>query len=267
MTHANTLTEADVLALLKEYGAYLDDLHVVYASGKHGCQYINKDAVLPHVAVVSRLCEELARRTVHLEPEVVVGPVAGAVALAQWLAHHLSALLGRTVLAVYADRRHEEYEMVYQEHTQLLTLADTLMAEWPKGAEERTRAADALRRFVAAVRARPTLQDTFVLKRGYDVLAAEKRVLVVEDVINTGGSIRGVAIAAACAGAEIVGGCCLVNRGGQTAETLRFPAFIALLHMKMDAWDEHELPDWLRDRPIATHVGKGRASLAKKGAR
>lgn len=260
------LTEEGIQEILVRRQAVLTDVHVVYTSGKHGEAYVNKDVVLPHVADTSALCKELAYRVRHLVPEVVVAPVAGAIALSQSLAHHLSRLLHRKVLAVYADRRVMEHEAVQRERDELLRLTGLLTDAWSMGDAERIAAARALEVYAATVRVRPKQADEFVLKRGYDKLVFERRALIVEDIVNTGGSIRETAIATGMAGAEIVGACCLVNRGGQTAEMLGFRELISLLNVQMDAWDEHEMPDWLRDRPITTEVGKGKEYLAKKAS-
>jgi len=243
------LTEKDVEEILQRRKAVLTGLHVVYTSGKHGDAYVNKDAVLPYVTDTSRLCEEIAHRTKHLRPEVVVGPVAGAVALSHWLAYHLSIPTGQEVLAVYADRVTEE---------------PTLRAD-----RDRFMNVDSpseLGRLKDEIRARPPHKDSFVLKRGYDKLVEGKRTFVIEDVINTGMSLRGSVAAVRAAGGLVIGGGALVNRGKETANSLDIPELITLLNVEMSAWEEHEMPDWLRNRPITTEVGKGREYLAKKGS-
>lgn len=99
------LSYAQAEKFLLSVGALHKDGHFVYTSGKHGDTYLNKDAIYPHTELVSKICRELARLCLDLNPDVVVGPVAGGVVLSQWLAFHLSDLGWQEVLSVYADKR------------------------------------------------------------------------------------------------------------------------------------------------------------------
>ncbi len=57
----------------------------------------------------------------------------------------------------------------------------------------------------------------FVLRRGFEIEPAT-RCLMVEDVVTTGLSSRECIAAARKAGADVVGGCCLVDRSGGKAD-------------------------------------------------
>lgn len=121
---------------------------------------------------------------------------------------------------------------------------------------------------VAVYAERSTDDDTFVFNRGYAQDIPGKRVLVVEDVLTTGGSARKVIEAVREAGGEVVGLGALCNRGGVTvADAGNPPELFALLNVTMDAWDEAECPLCARGVPINTEVGKGKEYLAKKAAR
>jgi len=108
--------------------------------------------------------------------------------------------------------------------------------------------------------------DDFVVKRGYDELISGKRGIVVEDVLNTGGSVKKVIRATRLAGATLLGVGALVNRGGITAEQLDIPVLHALLNVQMNAWDEADCPLCKAGVAINTQVGKGREYLAKREA-
>jgi orotate phosphoribosyltransferase len=95
------------LSTLTEVGAVLHDTHVIYTSGRHGSSYINKDAIYPHTALISQLCKEIATHFKGHEIDVVLAPAIGGVILSQWVAHHLSALLHRDILSVYAEKTTE----------------------------------------------------------------------------------------------------------------------------------------------------------------
>lgn len=97
------MSDENVLATLARVGALITGDHLVYTSGRHGSSYVNKDALYPHTAATSEVCARIAERFAAAGVEVVAGPTVGGVIMAQWTAHHLSALTGREVLAVYAE--------------------------------------------------------------------------------------------------------------------------------------------------------------------
>ena len=108
-------------------------------------------------------------------------------------------------------------------------------------------------------------EDDFVIKRGYDKLVRGQKVLVVEDLLTTGGSVRKVVRAVRSIGGDIVGVGVLCNRGGVTRIDIGdVPQLLALLDIKMDAWSEADCPLCKQNVPINTDVGHGRAYLARK---
>ncbi len=42
------LDEQEVLQFFGKIGVVITDSHIVYTSGKHGAEYVNKDAIYPH---------------------------------------------------------------------------------------------------------------------------------------------------------------------------------------------------------------------------
>jgi orotate phosphoribosyltransferase len=109
--------------------------------------------------------------------------------------------------------------------------------------------------------------ENFIIKRGYDKLSAGKKVLVVEDLLTTGGSVKKVIDAARGIGADIVGLAVLCNRGGVTAKDVSDPPeLFSLVNVKLDAWDEADCPMCAKNVPINTDVAHGRQYLAKKKA-
>ncbi|MFH1067408.1 MAG: phosphoribosyltransferase family protein [bacterium] len=109
--------------------------------------------------------------------------------------------------------------------------------------------------------------EGFVIKRGYDKLISGKKVLVVEDVLTTGGSAKKVIEAARAIGGQIVALAVLCNRGGITPEELGgVPKLFSLVNVKLDAWDEKDCPLCAKGAPINTNVGKGREYLSRKKA-
>ncbi len=107
--------------------------------------------------------------------------------------------------------------------------------------------------------------DAFVIKRGYDKIVAGKNVLVVEDVLTTGGSAKKVVEATRALGGNVIGLGVLCNRGGITPRDVAdVPKLTALVNVTLDAWDEADCPLCGQDVPINTDVGKGREFLAHK---
>lgn len=100
------------------------------------------------------------------------------------------------------------------------------------------------------------------LRRGYDKLVRGRRVLVVEDILNTGGSVAQAIDAVRAAGGEVVSVAALVNRGAVTAEQLGVPALAALVAIDLDSWTASECPLCRDGVAVNTDVGKGREFLA-----
>lgn len=211
------MSEQHILDLLAQVGAIVTDSHLVYTSGRHGSTYVNKDALYPHTAGISTVCERIAQEFAPADVEVVAGPTVGGVIMAQWTAHHLTARYGHEVLAVYAE-------------------------EDGTGDERRR-----------------------VFRRGYDSLVAGRRVLVVEDILTTGGSARMVVEAVGAAGGEVVGVGALVNRGGVTAAQIGAPELYCLAAVPLESYEADACPLCAAGVPVNTRVGKGAAFLASRG--
>lgn len=76
-------------------------------------------------------------------------------------------------------------------------------------------------------------QGAMTFRRGFDI-PAESKVLVVEDVVTTGGSVAEVVDLVRAAGAEVVGVTSLIDRGGEK----RFDApYFPLLRLEVESWD------------------------------
>jgi orotate phosphoribosyltransferase len=85
------------------------------------------------------------------------------------------------------------------------------------------------------------------LRRGFS-LAPSDRVLVVEDVITTGGSTRDTVDVATTAGAHVLGAGAIIDRGSGPAR-LNVPLF-ALVQLDVPAWEPDACPLCARGEPI-----------------
>lgn len=106
-----------------------------------------------------------------------------------------------------------------------------------------------------------SLRGRFVLRRGYDKLAAGKRVLVVDDIVNTGLSLRETATAVHDAGGQVIGAACLVSRGNVDAAGLGVERFAFLLEYQIPAWPAEDCQLCRDGVPINTHYAHGREYL------
>ena len=109
--------------------------------------------------------------------------------------------------------------------------------------------------------------DGFVIKRGYDELIKGKNVLVVEDLVTTGSSLRKVIGAARIVGANVQAAVAVCNRGAVTREMVgEPPVFKSLLTVHLDQWPAAECDLCKQGIPINTDVGHGKEFLAKNAS-
>lgn len=225
------MEKEDVLAILERNQAVIRDSHVVYTSGKHGSAYVNKDGLYPHSADTSKICKAIAEEFMEDDVEVVIAPAVGGVILSQWVSFHLSALTGYEVLGVYAE--HEE---------QLVRSTRIPLLEGEKLIVRKT---------------------TFITNRGYVNLIPGKRVLVVEDILTTGGSAKAVIEATRIVGGEVIGLGVICNRGGVKPEDVgNVPKLFSLIDVRLEAYAESECPLCKAGVPINIEVGKGKEYLS-----
>jgi orotate phosphoribosyltransferase len=86
-----------------------------------------------------------------------------------------------------------------------------------------------------------------MLRRGF-VLGENERVLVIEDVLTTGGSTRETMQVATAAGGHVVGAASIVDRSGGKAE-LSVP-FYALLEVDLPTYEPDSCPLCARGLPV-----------------
>lgn len=246
------MKEQEVLSALGKVGAVIADSHIVYTSGKHGTAYINKDAVYPHTKVTSDLCRAIAEQFANDNVEVVVAPEKGGIILSQWVAFHLSEITGREVLGIYAEKN--ERSVIKSDAG--ISHNVSVGYQTPGDVES----------FNLEIGEELIVRDgNFVFNRGYGKNVAGKNVLVVEDVLTTGGSAKKVVETTRVLGSNIVGLGVLCNRGGITPQDVADPPkLFALVNVKLDAWNEADCPLCKANVPINTEVGKGKQYLAQK---
>jgi orotate phosphoribosyltransferase len=86
------------------------------------------------------------------------------------------------------------------------------------------------------------------LRRGF-ALAAGEKVLVVEDVVTTGGSTRETMEVARAAGAQVVGAAAIIDRSGGQQQRIDVP-FIALATLSLPTYEQAACPLCLAGQPV-----------------
>lgn len=169
------MTAQEVIQIFRDAGALLEG-HFLYASGRHGWQFLQAARVLQHPQYTERLCAGIAERFAGAAIDLVVGPATGGIILAYETARHLKCR------AAFTEKDG---------------------------------------------------QGGMILKRGV-VLKPNTQVLVVEDVITTGGSVQKSIDHLKQRGARIAGVAVLIDRSAGEA---RFDErFEALARLDMESW-------------------------------
>jgi orotate phosphoribosyltransferase len=81
-----------------------------------------------------------------------------------------------------------------------------------------------------------------------------RRVVAVEDITTSGGSVGAVVDLARAAGATVIGVSTIWNRGPATAERLRIPQFHVLVNEPVETWEAPAHPRW-GELPLVSDVG------------
>ncbi len=91
------------------------------------------------------------------------------------------------------------------------------------------------------------IEGKMKFRRGFRI-SVDDKVLIVEDINSTGGSIKEVIEQVKKYGAEIAGIGCLVDRSNGKSE-FGYP-FKPLVTMNVEAYSENEMPEWLLKIPV-----------------
>ena len=92
------------------------------------------------------------------------------------------------------------------------------------------------------------------LRRGFEIKKGE-RVLVVEDVVTTGGSVEEIIKLVQDAEAKLIGVGCIVDRSNGKAQ---FDAkFYSAIEMEVQTYSADAVPEWLAGIPIAKPGSRG----------
>lgn len=189
--------------MLKKSGAVVENSHFVYASGKHGDVYVNKDKLFLYPDYISKISKGLS--DLYSEPiDAVIGPVTGGMILASWTAFHTSKKAGKPIMSVYADK---------------------------------------------------IGNNNFVISRGYDEQIRGKKVLIVEDILTTGSSIKKVIKILKKLNVKIVGVSAIVNRGNVKSTDILDIKVRSLINIDLKSYNPKVCPYCKDGVPINESLG------------
>ena len=101
-----------------------------------------------------------------------------------------------------------------------------------------------------------------IFTRGYDQYVKDgKRVLIVEDIITTGGSILKTIEAVKNIGGNIVGACAMVNKNSNLDKSIFGVPFDTLAESFVETYEANVCPLCQSNTPINTNVGHGKKYL------
>ncbi|MBY0551792.1 MAG: hypothetical protein K2W95_31200 [Candidatus Obscuribacterales bacterium] len=108
-------------------------------------------------------------------------------------------------------------------------------------------------------------EAAFVFKRGYDKFISGKNVLIVDDIANSGGTLKKFIQVVKAAGGNVVAAAVLVNRNPKnvTADFLG-AAFHSLADLEFPAYDAADCPLCRQGVAVNTTVGHGKEFVDKR---
>jgi orotate phosphoribosyltransferase len=202
-----------LLETFQAYGIVIRNDHFVYASGKHGDAYVNKDAIYTHPELLAQVTTLMALtvRSFNVDFTVVVGPALGGIPLAQMVAQKWLQLFGEKKKIAVMEKDGE---------------------------------------------------DSYILKRGYDQIVRNERILLVEDILTTGKSIALCIKTLRKYHTEIVH---IVNiwQRGENINTDGIP-FTPLMKEIFPMYDAEACPLCRASVPVNTALGKGAQFLKSR---
>jgi orotate phosphoribosyltransferase len=111
----------------------------------------------------------------------------------------------------------------------------------------------------------PSGKRPFVIRRGYDRLVKRRRVLVVDDVVNTGFSIRGTIEAVRSHDGVVGVAACVCNRGDLAPERIGVQRLIDLTDITLDSWPRDDCPLCRDGVPVDTSYLHGAEFVTANG--
>lgn len=111
-----------------------------------------------------------------------------------------------------------------------------------------------------------TPEGGMAFTREYDKLVSGKKVLVIEDLVTTGGSVKKVIDAVKAAGGNVVAVGVMINKSPATVTSEFFGVpFLPLAILEVPTYNDGQCPLCKAGVPINTTIGHGKKYLETKG--
>lgn len=232
------MNQQEVRKRLVEIGALVENGHIVDESWMHTNTDIDKKMLylVPQEAYI--FCETIAKWFADDNVDVVIGPKTCGRVLARWTAHYLTKLYTGEKRKIVAEACAERW----------LGKRKTFVIR---------------RRDGKNISPENPLEEDNILCSGEDIIT--KNVMVVDDILYTGGTTRNVVEAVRSIGGNVVGVGVFCNLGGVTLKDIAgVPKLVSLLDITRKKWTEKECPKCKQGIPINKSVGKGLEFISRK---
>ncbi|PIR66851.1 MAG: hypothetical protein COU51_01770 [Parcubacteria group bacterium CG10_big_fil_rev_8_21_14_0_10_36_14] len=103
-----------------------------------------------------------------------------------------------------------------------------------------------------------------VLKRGLEKRVKGRKVIIADDVLHSGATLKELVKIVRQAGGEILAAIVLFNREEITADDLNIPKLVSAIELKFDSWEAKDCPLCKRGVPINQEFGRGREAVIKQ---
>jgi orotate phosphoribosyltransferase len=168
------------------------------------------------------------------------------------------------VISVLCQRMAQAYDADSVDVVVAPVLGGIVLSQWVAHAlNQRRRGGETLAVFVE--KSSDSTDKRFLFTRGYDKYIADKNILVVEDILATGGSVRQVIELVRQHCGNIIGVSVLCNRGNVQPHDVGDVPISTLIEIDLQTYAVEVCPLCKSGVPINTELGKGRAFLGKKG--
>lgn len=201
--------------------------HFELTSKRHAIEYVNKDTLYaraPFDPLFSELCQQIAYVACdegHIDIDAVVAPATGGIILEYFVARHFSEITAKSVYGIYAEKKIEKMPHIY-------IPAYGMQAIY-----------------------KPFVYDgTFTFREAYRKLIPYKKIFVVDDILTTGASIKGVIDAVRSLGGVVEYAGVLWNRGGIEPEDIGVKEIFSAITKRIKDWDSKDCPACKRGIPL-----------------
>ncbi|PIR69281.1 MAG: hypothetical protein COU47_04285 [Candidatus Niyogibacteria bacterium CG10_big_fil_rev_8_21_14_0_10_46_36] len=193
--------------------------HFALKSGEHALEYIDKDTLYMHA--YDTLLSDVSWHMAHAvyaagmhDIDVVVAPEKGGIVLQYLISRHLSLMTGKNIYGAYAEWK-----------TDRGRIYDPMWGWGKKG-----------------MKAVLVQYDSFTFRDAYKKIIPSARVLVVDDVLTTGTTLKPLIADIRLLGGIVERVSVLWNRGGVAAADLGVTNLFSLIHKKLTTWKPHACP-------------------------